>query len=687
VAGNNFPASQTYVFDQTNVTGMAVVLTAAANEQVVVKELVFAGNSSTNINWVNETVAGSVRLYQSQTAGAMGVYQGTDVLVQGSRTFDGSGSVTFTNLSGLVTLVSGAPETLILVFDLKVAGITNKHFQETLTTTTVKASGQTTGQLAIMTGGLLTGSVHTVLGSTPTPTATDTSTVTNTFTSTPTPTSTFTLTHTITPTFTFTPHPASQLVLLGTPDTWTAGVDASVTLQVQNDMGQATTLASALMVSFTSDSGGEWSFTPASYPLLTGDTEVTVAYKDFRAGSPHLTVSALGLTSATFPVTVVPASAVSLQVLWPFETAVSGRPAAVPGGVQTSGGSPVTAGYPINATVRLVDSYFNLAPQNEGVTFSVDDAAAPKPASVQLASGSAQVPVLFVTPGNHTVTAGTSTLSLPTAHSSVLNVLGGSASTLLNVVHGAPRMTTVVKGQLGMSLMTFDLSIGAGTDPIQLDQFILNAVDAGGTPLKTGTAFSSLYLTDGSVTVTSSALDASSVTFAVPAWTWPVSYSTRLHLSLMGDISNAATVDNIRLLLVNASDLIAHDPVTLSSQNVGITSNGDSTGFPMRSSLLTLRGETLADTFGNYPNPFRAGLESTTIEFYLPSPHVVDLTIYDYTGRVVKHLLSNTQLPAGLQRIPWDGHNGRGSTVVNGVYFVRLTVDGNSLVIKTAVSK
>jgi hypothetical protein len=347
----------------------------------------------------------------------------------------------------------------------------------------------------------------------------------------------------------------------------------------------------------------------------------------------------------------------------------------------------VTAGYPVNATVLLVDAYFNVVAQNAGVTFSLDDVAAPQPTPLQILSGTGQESVRFVTLGNHVLTAGSSDLGLPAAHSSVLNVLGGFASTLLNVVHGAPKLTTVVKGQLGAVLMNLDLSVGSGTDPIQLDQCVLETVDGDGKQIPASTAFSSLYLTDGAVTLGSAGLGSSSVTFSVPLWTWSVDYGNPIHLRLVGDIAGKATADNLRLVLPDPSSMTAHDPVTLTTQNVGIAADGDPTGFPMRSSLLTLRNSSLADTYGNYPNPFRAGLESTTFEFYLASPGTADLILYDSLGRVVKRLLSGVSLLAGLQRVRWDGHNGNGTTVVNGVYFARLTVGGTSLVIKTAVSK
>lgn len=66
----------------------------------------------------------------------------------------------------------------------------------------------------------------------------------------------------------------------------------------------------------------------------------------------------------------------------------------------------------------------------------------------------------------------------------------------------------------------------------------------------------------------------------------------------------------------------------------------------------------------NYPNPFNA---QTTLRYDLPEPTKVELTIYDLLGREVKTLVDGL-VPAGTQRVVWDGTNQFGRTVGSGVY-------------------
>ena len=66
----------------------------------------------------------------------------------------------------------------------------------------------------------------------------------------------------------------------------------------------------------------------------------------------------------------------------------------------------------------------------------------------------------------------------------------------------------------------------------------------------------------------------------------------------------------------------------------------------------------------NYPNPFNP---ITTISYYLPSSELVDITIYDITGRIVKNLVSTTQ-KAGYNSIQWNATNNSGQKVNSGIY-------------------
>jgi hypothetical protein len=72
----------------------------------------------------------------------------------------------------------------------------------------------------------------------------------------------------------------------------------------------------------------------------------------------------------------------------------------------------------------------------------------------------------------------------------------------------------------------------------------------------------------------------------------------------------------------------------------------------------------------NHPNPFNP---RTTIRFGLAEAGPVDLRIFDILGREVAVLLDAAQLPAGEQRVVWNGRDGAGQRVSSGVYFYQLS--------------
>jgi hypothetical protein len=74
----------------------------------------------------------------------------------------------------------------------------------------------------------------------------------------------------------------------------------------------------------------------------------------------------------------------------------------------------------------------------------------------------------------------------------------------------------------------------------------------------------------------------------------------------------------------------------------------------------------------NSPNPFNP---QTTIQFDVPSPMHVRLSIYDVHGRLVKELLDEHR-GAGPGTVSWDGTDAMGHGVATGVYFYVLDADG-----------
>ncbi|MCU0606169.1 MAG: FG-GAP-like repeat-containing protein [Candidatus Edwardsbacteria bacterium] len=76
----------------------------------------------------------------------------------------------------------------------------------------------------------------------------------------------------------------------------------------------------------------------------------------------------------------------------------------------------------------------------------------------------------------------------------------------------------------------------------------------------------------------------------------------------------------------------------------------------------------------NAPNPFR---RSTAVRYQLPAPGLVELSIYNAAGQIVKTLVRGSR-PAGGHCAVWDGRDDRGRPAASGIYFCRLSAGGSS---------
>lgn len=79
-----------------------------------------------------------------------------------------------------------------------------------------------------------------------------------------------------------------------------------------------------------------------------------------------------------------------------------------------------------------------------------------------------------------------------------------------------------------------------------------------------------------------------------------------------------------------------------------------------------------------YPNPFR---QATTIEFELAKTGHSSLCVYNLKGQKVRDLCSN-HLERGQHMIKWDGKDANGRIMAPGIYFIRLSTQGQSVVRK-----
>ena len=63
----------------------------------------------------------------------------------------------------------------------------------------------------------------------------------------------------------------------------------------------------------------------------------------------------------------------------------------------------------------------------------------------------------------------------------------------------------------------------------------------------------------------------------------------------------------------------------------------------------------------------------------MPVEGLASLKVFTITGEPVRTILERAQLKAGLhQEFSWDGMNGAGNAVLNGVYYLLLKVDSGS---------
>jgi hypothetical protein len=81
-------------------------------------------------------------------------------------------------------------------------------------------------------------------------------------------------------------------------------------------------------------------------------------------------------------------------------------------------------------------------------------------------------------------------------------------------------------------------------------------------------------------------------------------------------------------------------------------------------------GKLINENIYNYPNPFNPDNETTTLRYSLEKTAQVTIKIFDAGGNLVKTVLDHIEQAALVeQAVVWDGKNGDGVIVANGVYF------------------
>ena len=97
--------------------------------------------------------------------------------------------------------------------------------------------------------------------------------------------------------------------------------------------------------------------------------------------------------------------------------------------------------------------------------------------------------------------------------------------------------------------------------------------------------------------------------------------------------------------------------------------------FPLWTEAGSFGSASLSASYSNFPNPFAAGRKATTFAYYMEQPGRVTLRILTPHSEPVLTLVRDATRPQGMnQSDVWDGRNGSGDVVRNGVYVAELSV-------------
>jgi len=148
----------------------------------------------------------------------------------------------------------------------------------------------------------------------------------------------------------------------------------------------------------------------------------------------------------------------------------------------------------------------------------------------------------------------------------------------------------------------------------------------------------------------------------------------------MGDVFSGATYEYTdqlsefgtyyyKLQSISLQDVRSfHGPITVAATSVDVKKNI----IPENYSLSQ-----------NYPNPFNP---ETTIEFGLPTPGFVEISIYDINGKLVRTLVSEEKR-AGNHWLKWDVRDNSGNKVTSGLYFYYFNAGSFSRTLKMILMK
>ena len=216
-------------------------------------------------------------------------------------------------------------------------------------------------------------------------------------------------------------------------------------------------------------------------------------------------------------------------------------------------------------------------------------------------------------------------------------------------------------------------AVGAIDEKLELGDFVLllNVVNGSGPVLNRSNANGAvrIWLDDRDVNI-STASDVGAIL---------------LTIAYEGEVEGVVSGDLAREMMLDWNDLGGELKVLIWSDDGKWLGEGEGALFRVEGNVrLKIESIEAADPLGNtlsvkigrhsfalkriIPNPFKSAV---SISYILPEEAEVRLGIYDVSGRLIKTLIDKRQ-DAGEHTVIWNGRDGEGRLVSNGVYFVRI---------------
>ncbi len=169
-------------------------------------------------------------------------------------------------------------------------------------------------------------------------------------------------------------------------------------------------------------------------------------------------------------------------------------------------------------------------------------------------------------------------------------------------------------------------------------------------------------------------------------------------IAILGDIADNTGAQNFRVAFATSQDLEVVDQDSGSVVVVQDQNGNSGSKFNLDADLAVLFDSDPQKSFHNYPNPLKPGNnhaqgEGTHFTYNLPEASAGELKIFTLLGELVWETSFSATDPAGAKgghklNLFWNGYNGAGKKVLNGVYIALLkTPKFGTFMTKVAVVK